>query len=276
MADITLNAVLGETSAKYWEKNVTDVNDVDEKFANARDLGYTRFNYSRLTAIGKLANNDSVDIYKTQVQSNGKLSISLRNASSDDDKVLNLSKYDAYLDELKRKNDPAGWMEEQQKKKEEEANQNPLELTAPGMRIEVYMKKGGRDVLVGDSAAEKGTKTREAMDQILSGEYRAKKGEYYIKVTRAEDADQKDDVAYALQIQMGNSYKHDYVAMEASSSDTKNKKTSIVPSTTDYASNTLSAVNALQIQATRYQATAQMLQVGYLNMASIYNKNSGY
>ena len=33
----------------------------------------------------------------------------------------------------------------------------------------------------------------------------------------------------------------------------------------------LSSVNALQIQASKYEATAQMLQVGYLNMANILN-----
>ena len=26
----------------YWEKQVKDVNDVDEKFSNSRDLGYLR------------------------------------------------------------------------------------------------------------------------------------------------------------------------------------------------------------------------------------------
>lgn len=30
------------SSLGYWEKTVTDVNNVDESFANARDLGYTR------------------------------------------------------------------------------------------------------------------------------------------------------------------------------------------------------------------------------------------
>ena len=39
---------------------------------------------------------------------------------------------------------------------------------------------------------------------------------------------------------------------------------------------TLSAVNALQIQAQRYQTAAQMMQVGYMNMADIYNNNSKF
>ena len=39
---------------------------------------------------------------------------------------------------------------------------------------------------------------------------------------------------------------------------------------------TLSSVNALAIQAQRYQTAAQMLEVGYLNMANIYNNNSKF
>ena len=61
---------------------------------------------------------------------------------------------------------------------------------------------------------------------------------------------------------------------EQVSEDTKNKKKSTVPMTN--VGGTLSAVNALQIQAQRYQTAAQMLQVGYMNMADIYNNNSKF
>lgn len=251
------------------------MNDVDETFANARDLGQTRLNYSRLTAVGKLANNDSVDIYKTTVVSNrGKLAISLRN-SKGDDKVLDLSKYETILNQLKQEFDPEGYAKEQEEKKKKEAEQNLLELTAPGMRIEVYTtNRQGKQVLIGDSAAEKGSKEREAMDSMLSGDYVAGKGDYYVKITRSEDAEKNEDIAYAMQIQMGKTFKHDYVAMEKLSDDSKNKTNTRIPLTGT--SGSLSQVNALQIQATRYQATAQMLQIGYLNMADIYNRNSKF
>lgn len=267
---------IGESSAKYWEKTVTDMNNVDETFANARDLGYTRLNYSRLTAIGTLSKKyDSVDIYKTQVVSNrGKLGISLRSGSKEE-KVLDLSKYEQMLDDLKKQTDPEGWAKEQAEKLEKEQNQNLLELTAPDMKIEVWMtNKQGKQVLIGDSSAEKGTKTRDAMDQLLKGEYSATQGDYYVKISRGEDVAKNEEISYALQIQMGDSYKHDYVAMEAKSEDTKSGKESKIPLTSG--ADGLSAVNALQIQATRYQATAQMLQVGYLNMADIYNRNSKF
>lgn len=93
----------------YWEKTAADVNDVDEKFSNARDLGYLRLNYARVTSIAQLSEYDKEDNYKIQVQSNGKFSLALRNTEGTDDKVLDLSKYDEALDELKKQFDPEGY-----------------------------------------------------------------------------------------------------------------------------------------------------------------------
>lgn len=278
MATVTSITGAVRGGPKSWEKSITDMNNIDETFANARDLGYVRLNHSRLTVVGKLASKyDSVDIYKAQVQSNGKLAISLRDTSGSSEKVLDLSKYEEALSDLKKITDPEGWAKEQAAKREEEANQDLLKLTAEGLTLQVYTVKNGKEVLVGDSSAEKGTKTRDALDKMIQGEYRAQKGEYYFKITRNDDVERNEEVPYAMQISMGDSYKHDYVATEQVSSDTKNKKESRIPLTqSDSTTGSLSAVNALQIQATRYQATAQMLQVGYLNMASIYNKNNNF
>lgn len=102
----------------YWEKQVKDVNDVDEKFSNSRDLGYLRLNYSRLTAVGSLAKYDKEDNYKVTVQSNGKLSISIRNASAEDEKVLDLSKYEEALDELKNRRIRKAGLKSRKKKTE--------------------------------------------------------------------------------------------------------------------------------------------------------------
>ena len=258
-----------ENGISSWEKTVQDVNDIDEKFSTARDMGYTRLNYARVTTIGSLAEYDSVDYYKIQVQSNGKLSISLRGTQGDEEeKVLDLSEYEEKLNELKKLTDPEGWAKEQEEKKAAEANQKLLELTAKGFQLQVYTVKNGKEVLVGDSEAEKGSKTYEAMKEILSGDYRAKKGTYYIKVSR----DSKEEMPYALQIMQGDSYKHDYVMKEQVSEDTTNKKNTNVPtSSTDGA---LSGANAMMIQAARYQTTAQMLEVGYQNLASIYSSGS--
>ena len=262
-----------ENVIKRLEKTVQDVNDIDEKFSTARDMGYTRLNYARVTTIGSLAEYDSVDYYKIQVQSNGKLSISLRGTQGDEEeKVLDLSEYEEKLNELKKLTDPEGWAKEQEEKKAAEANQKLLELTAKGFQLQVYTVKNGKEVLVGDSEAEKGSKTYEAMKEILSGDYRAKKGTYYIKVSRDDTVDSKEEMPYALQIMQGDSYKHDYVMKEQVSEDTTNKKNTNVPtSSTDGA---LSGANAMMIQAARYQTTAQMLEVGYQNLASIYSSGS--
>ena len=268
--DSLKSSALGETSAKAWEKYVTDMNDIDEVFANARDLGQLRLNYSRITAVGELANNDAVDIYKTSVVSNrGKLAVSVRNTNGDD-KVLDLSKYENYLNELKKQLDPEGYAKEQEEKLKAQAEQALLETTAPGMKIEVYFTdKYGRQHLIADSSAEKDSKEYENMSAMLTGEYAAQQGDYFIKVMRDDETPTSEKMSYALQLNMGKGFKHDYVAIEQKSEDTKNKTSSKIALTTT--NGTLSAVNALQIQATKYEATAQMLQVGYLNMANIYN-----
>ena len=268
--DSLKSSALGESTAKSWEKRITDMNDIDETFANARDLGQTRLNYSRITAVGELANNDTVDTYKTTVVSQrGKLALSLRNTKGDD-KVLDLSKYEAEIEKLKKQFDPEGYAKEQEEKAKAEAEKALLETTAPGMRIEIYFTdKFGRQKLVADSAAEKDSKEYENMSAILKGEYSAAMGDYYIKVSRDEETPDSEEISYALQISMGSGFKHDYVAIENRSEDTKNKTTSRISLTSTEGG--LSGVNALQIQATRFQATAQMLQVGYLNMADIYN-----
>lgn len=259
----------------HWEKTVTDVNDVDEKFSNARDLGYMRLNYARVSAIGNLAKYDTQDIYKIQVQSNGKLTIGLRSGSeSDDESVLDLSEYQQKLDELKKQTDPEGYAKEQAEKKKKEEAYGLLGANGEGLQMQVYMKKNGREVLIGDTTADKDSKEYANMEKILNGEYRAKQGDYYIKISRSDEVDSRKEVPYLLQVKQGDSYKHDYMTTEKVSEDTKNKKKSTVPMTN--VGGTLSAVNALQIQAQRYQTAAQMLQVGYMNMADIYNHNSKF
>lgn len=277
MANTTITApgASSDNSSQYWEKKVSDVNNVDEKFSNARDLGYLRLNYSRLTAVGKMAQYDNVDIYKASVQSNGKMAISIRNDNLEDDGP-DFSKYEAELDKLKQQTDPEGYKKEQAEKAEKEANQKLIEVTAPGIKMEVYMVDNrGREVLIADSDAEKGTPKREALDSMLKGEYPAKKGNYFIKVSRDDTVKKDAEMSYALQMTMGTTYKHDYAAVEGISQDTKNKTESKIAMSMD-ASGKLAPFNALEIQAARYQATAQMLQIGYMNMADIYNKNSKY
>ena len=275
VSSISGSTNVDDKGINHWEKTVTDVNDVDEKFSNARDLGYMRLNYARVSAIGNLAKYDTQDIYKIQVQSNGKLTIGLRSGSeSDDESVLDLSEYQQKLDELKKQTDPEGYAKEQAEKKKKEEAYGLLGANGEGLQMQVYMKKNGREVLIGDTTADKDSKEYANMEKILNGDTRAKQGDYYIKISRSDEVDSREEVPYLLQVKQGDSYKHDYMTTEQVSEDTKNKKKSTVPMTN--VGGTLSAVNALQIQAQRYQTAAQMLQVGYMNMADIYNNNSKF
>ncbi len=276
--DSLKSSVIGTSTAKSWEKNVTDVNDIDETFANARDLGHTRLNYSRITAVGELSNNDSFDIYKTTVDSNrGKLSLSIQSGGGDDT-VLDLSAYQAYIDELKKEFNPDEYYAELEEKQKAEAEKGLLEDKAPELNIQVYtMDKYGREVLIADSTADKDSKEYQALEQMMSGEYAAAAGEYYIKVSRNDTVTDKDKVQYAVQLMMGTSFKHDYIAIEQKSEDTKNETTSKTPSestTSAYGTSILSASSALQIMASVDQGAASMLSAGYQNMANIYSKNS--
>ena len=238
---VTIAEAMANRTPQTWEKTLTDMNNVDESFSNARDLGYIRLNYARVTAVAN-------------------------------ETVLDLSKYEEALNALKQQLDPEGYQKEQEEKKKQE-EENLLSLTAEKLNIQVYMTKGNKQVLIGDSTAELGSKEREAIDAMLSGEYKAEKGDYYFKITRNEDtAERNEEISYALQVSMGANFKHDYVMKEQESEDTQNKTESKIPLTTS-STGSLSSVNALEIQATKYQATAQMLEVGYLNMANIYNKN---
>lgn len=260
-----------ENGISSWEKSITDVNNIDESFSNARDLGYTRLNYARVTTIAELGKYNDHDTYKIQVQSNGKLSISLRNTGGDDN-VLDLSEYDEYLDKLKQQTDPESYAKEKAAQQAKEDEQGALATTAPGMTLKVYTVKNGKEVLIADSTADHDSKEYQAMTQILSGDYKATKGNYYIEVGKTEDADKNESYPYAMQILQGDSYKHDYVTTQAASEDTTNKEISTTPTTSTASSGyttTISAAYAAQIQAVSNEGAANMLAAGYSNMASL-------
>lgn len=274
-----------------WDKSVTDVNNVDETFANARDLGWSRLNNTRISVAGKLGKYDSHDMYKVQVQSNGKLFVNLRSGDSDEDKkVLDLSKYDTALNKIKNDMAALGIKDEEQidttpktpleiakaevakmKEEREKANAGLLDDIAPGMTIKVYMTKGNKTVAIGDSTADKNSKEFANMKSILSGEYRAKKGMYYIEIGTEES--QRKDLPYIMQIKQGTKYVNDYLVTEAQSEDSKNETVSLTSSTSS--SEQISSAYAAQIQAQSYQATANMMADAYKNMFSIKNKQSG-
>lgn len=274
-----------------WDKSVTDVNNVDETFANARDLGYSRLNNTRISVIGQLGKYDEKDLYKVQVQSNGKLFINLRMGESEDDKVLNLSKYEQELEKIKADLKEMGVKTDEEvvdttpktplekaeaavakmKEEREKAKAGLLDDIAKGMTIKVYMTKGKKTVCIGDSTADKSSKEYAAMKSILSGDYKAKKGMYYIEV--GAEKTPKEETPYIMQIKQGSKYVNDYLVTEQKSQDSKNETISLTSSTSS--SEQISSAYAMQIQAQRYDATTTMLSNAYTNLLSIRNKKTG-
>ena len=273
-----------------WDKSVTDVNNVDESFANARDLGWSRLNDSRISVIATLDQYDNKDMYMVQVQSNGKLFINLRTGdSTDDGDVLDLSKYETRLEEIKAELEAMGIKTEEdvidttpktpleiaraeveaQKAAREEANKGLLDDIAPGMTIKVYMKQGNRTVTVGDSTADKNSDEYANMKAILSGDYKAKKGYYYIEVGSEEETPSAS-TPYVMQIRQGDKYRNDYLVTENKSTDSENQTISLTSSTSS--AEYISSAYAAQIQAQKYEATATMLSDAYTNLSSIKSK----
>lgn len=273
-----------------WDKTVTDVNNVDESFANARDLGWSRLNDSRISVIATLDEYDNKDMYMVQVQSNGKLFINLRTGdSTDDGNVLDLSKYETRLEEIKAELEAMGIKTEEevidttpktpleiaraeveaQKAAREEAKKGLLDDIAPGMTIKVYMKQGNRTVTVGDSTADKNSDEYANMKAILSGDYKAKKGYYYIEVGSEEETPSAS-TPYVMQIRQGDKYRNDYLVTENKSTDSENQTISLTSSTSS--AEYISSAYAAQIQAQKYEATATMLSDAYTNLSSIKSK----
>lgn len=148
---------------------------------------------------------------------------------------------------------------------------------APGLTMKVYMVKNNKQVLIADSTADKDSEEYANLEALMSGEYKATKGDYYIEIGTTEDADKDADHPYAIQILQGTSYKHDYVMTQSDSEDTTNETISTTPMTTSSTSTTttsISAAYAAQIQAVQDEGAANMLAAGYSNIASLTSDSS--
>jgi len=272
-----------------WDKAVVDVNNVDESFANARDLGYSRLNNTRISVIGRLGKYDNKDTYHVQVLSNGKMMVNIRSEEKSD-KVLDLSAHELKLAEIKLQNAAMGIKDEEDlidttpktpleiaqakvkeiKEARNKESENLLHDAAEGMSIKVYMQKGRKTVLIGDSDAAKDSKEYTAMKEMLSGEYRAKKGNYYIEIGSTETL--SEEKPYIMQIKQGKKYVNDYLVQEAKSPDSRNETISLTSSTSS--SEQISSAYAAQIQAQKYQATASMMSDAYTNFSSMTTKKT--
>ncbi len=265
------------SSSNTWDKTVSDINDVDESLANARDLGYTRLNYARVSAVASLDYYNTVDTYTISVQSSGYLTISLVNGEGEEESLLDLSEYTTFIDDM---NSDLGLnedstMDDLDAALDELTSASVVETTAPGMSLQVYMTINNKEVLIADSTADQDSEEYQNMVALMSGTYKAEAGQYYICVGTSETiTDDDESFPYILQIQQGDSYKHDYVTTQSYSSDSTNKTITETPDET-LSGSTSSSYYATLLQASSNTYAASILSDGYIAIAS-RNDDSSY
>ncbi|MBR7158615.1 MAG: hypothetical protein IKD08_02915 [Alphaproteobacteria bacterium] len=245
MASVTLgaNTTAYEPRVGVWDKTSSDVTNNVEGTDTARDIGYVRNNYYRLNLASSLSEKDTEDWYSFNVISQGKLRITLRTAGEEDDESSQSTEsttdaFEQYIKDFEGKN----------------------------IVFEVYESVGyGRTEIIA-SNDESNEKLFAKFKELMTGDTKiSKTGTYYIRVARKEGASDKDEEPYLLQVQMGDTYKHDYVTTE---------------SATDQSA--AAQQNALldKVQATMANsfnqgaALSDMLQIGYNNVAKLHSGKS--
>lgn len=235
---------------KAWDKTSVDI--YDESISNARDIGQIRLNYSRLSLVTTLSKNEREDWFKFNVVSRGNLRLSAVNLSASSDKADETDKTTA-TDALEdAKNDYQAAIDS---------------FKGKGLRVEVYTYKNNRQTLVATND-ESQSKQYEAFEQMMRGEYKipaSAGGWYYIHVTTEDGNPVDDDTLYALQLQMGDTYQHDYLTQEQSIDHTNVTDSDIAMAKVEEAlSNATTSSSILS-----GQSASSMLSAGYTNMATI-------
>ncbi len=242
------------TQSTLWKKYSQD-SDYETGKDGARDIGHVRNNYSRLNMISSLNKGDSEDWFSFNVITKGKLRFSIKSYSAE-------TKTEDQAKEL-------NGLEQKLEDTQEEADA----LRAKNMRVEVYREVKGRLVLYA-SNDEKAGKANDKFEQLISGEDKVTQtGKMYIKISRLEKDDPLKTVEnYTVQVQMGDTYKHDYVTIEQQSANTPEKGKNKVSTTAADIALANASKNAL-ITAT--QSASDMLSAGASNLKAIGTKNNG-
>ena len=237
--------------AQVWEKTSTDI--YDESVSNARDIGQIRLNYSRLSVITTLSKNEKEDWFKFNVVSRGNLRLSAVNLSAKDEKTEQSTTSSDATEALEdAKNDYQAAIDS---------------FKGKGLRVEVYTFVNNRQTLVATND-ESEKKEYEAFEKLMRGEYEvpnSQKGWYYVHVTTEDGDPVDDDTLYALQLQMGDTYKHDYLTQEQSIDHTKVTEGDIALAKAEEAMGGVTP-SASILSA---QGASSILSAGYTNMATI-------
>lgn len=255
MTTTVLNASAAQANVKSWEK--TSIDTYTDSIRNARDMGQARLNHSRLNMITTLSEKETEDWFSFTTTSRGKLRLTAINisAAQKENKDKDLSKTTA-TDEL----------EEAASNYEKAIEQ----FRGQDLKVEVYQYVNNRQTLIATNEEGKGKQT-EAFEQMMRGQFDVtKKGTFYVHVTTKDGKPVSEDTLYALQVQLGDKYKHDYITQEQSIDHTKVTKADIALAKAQEAMGSATASGKVLAG----QAAANLLATGYTNMATLQQQSS--
>lgn len=247
MATTVLNATATSTNVKSWEKTTTDT--YADTIRTARDMGQARLNYSRLNMITTLSENEKEDWFSFTVTSRGKLrltavNLSAANTDKEKDETTATDELDAAASNFEKAIE---------------------QFKGQGLKVEVYQYVSNRQTLIATNEEGKGDQT-EAFEQLMRGEYKVNKaGTFYIHVTTKDGEPVSEDTLYALQVQLGDKYKHDYITQEQSIDHTQMTEGDIALAKAEAAAGSVMASGSVLAA----QGACDILSAGYTNLATL-------
>ncbi|MGN1079912.1 MAG: hypothetical protein ACI4TE_07050 [Alphaproteobacteria bacterium] len=247
MATTVLNATATSTNVKSWEKTTTDT--YADTIRTARDMGQARLNYSRLNMITTLSENEKEDWFSFTVTSRGKLrltavNLSAANKDKEKDETTATDELDAAASNFEKAIE---------------------QFKGQGLKVEVYQYVSNRQTLIATNEEGKGDQT-EAFEQLMRGEYKVNKaGTFYIHVTTKDGEPVSEDTLYALQVQLGDKYKHDYITQEQSIDHTQMTEGDIALAKAEAAAGSVMASGSVLAA----QGACDILSAGYTNLATL-------
>ncbi|MCL2672759.1 MAG: hypothetical protein FWF01_00010 [Alphaproteobacteria bacterium] len=178
-----------------WRKTVQGPFNSAEGMKFARDVGFIRTNVSRLNVISSLTKGKNENWFRFQVQSSGNFRLTVRHSSSEASSENALANPDG----------------------EPDFDDIMDMFRAAGIRVEVH-RQTTRGSTVIASNDETAGKAFEAFEQMMYGEFRfqqADRGEYFIRIARIDPRNNNSEEFVALQMQMGQFFRHDYTTIQA-------------------------------------------------------------
>ncbi len=247
MVSKVLDAGTTSTNIKSWQKTTSDT--YADTIRTARDMGQARLNYSRLNMVTTLSENEKEDWFSFTTTSRGKLrltAINLSEASKEQSETTATDELEAAVNNAEKAIE---------------------QFRGQGLKVEVYQYIHNRQTLIATNEEGKGNQT-EAFEQLMRGEYQVKQSgtsTFYVHVTTKDGEPVSEDTLYALQVQLGDKYEHDYVTQEQTVDHTNMTEGDIALAEAQEAlGSTMVSSSVLAAQG-----ACDLLAAGYTNMATL-------